>query len=213
MDFLSKEILDYSKKFTKKQEKILEDLERETHYKILMPRMISGHLMGTFLQFISKMLHPKHILEIGTYTGYSAICLASGLHKNGKLHTIEINPELKEISTKYFKKANLTNKIDLHIGDAKHIIPTLDILFDLIFIDADKKNYLHYYELAIEKTNKGGHILIDNVLWSGKVLHPAKSNDIETLEIQKLNQKIQSDNRVENILLPIRDGLMICKIL
>ena len=213
MNFISNDIINYAQKFTKKQEKILADLERETHYKILMPRMISGHLMGTFLQLISNMTNPKNILEIGTYTGYSAICLASGLQKNGKLHTIEINPELKDISTKYFKKANLDKKIELHIGDAKHIIPTLNMSFDLIFIDADKKNYLHYYELALKKANKGGYILIDNVLWSGKVLHPAKKNDIETLEIQKLNQKIQNDNKVENMLLPIRDGLMICKIL
>ncbi len=213
MNFTSEEILNYSKNFTKKQNKILKELERETQYKILMPRMISGHLMGTFLELISQMIRPKSILEIGTYTGYSAICLASGLQKNGTLHTIEINPELKKISTKYFKKAQLEKKIKLHIGDAKKLIPKLNISFDLIFIDADKKNYLNYYELSLKKINKGGYILIDNVLWSGKVLNKPNNNDIETSIIQKLNQKIQNDQRVENMLLPLRDGLMLCKVL
>ena len=213
MDFLSESILNYSRKFSSPQNKILKELERETQYKILMPRMMSGHLMGSFLQFISKMIEPTYILEIGTYTGYSAICLASGLQKDGELHTIEINEELEDFASKYFKKAKLDKKIKMHIGDAKDIIPNLNQTFNIIFIDADKKNYCLYYEIALTKIKKGGYIIIDNVLWSGKVLEKAKTNDIETKEIQKLNQKIEEDDRVENLLLPLRDGVMICKVL
>jgi caffeoyl-CoA O-methyltransferase len=213
MDFLSESILNYSRKFSSSQNKILKELERETQYKILMPRMLSGHLMGAFLQFISKIIKPTYILEIGTYTGYSAICLASGLQKDGELHTIEINQELEDFASKYFKKAKLDNKIKMHIGNAKDIIPKLTHIFDIIFIDADKKNYCLYYEIALKKIKKGGYIIIDNVLWSGKVLEKAKTNDIETKEIQKLNQKIAKDDRVENLLLPLRDGIMICKVL
>ncbi|MAZ58798.1 MAG: methyltransferase [Flavobacteriales bacterium] len=213
MDFLSESILNYSRKFSSSQNKILKELERETQYKILMPRMLSGHLMGAFLQFISKIIKPTYILEIGTYTGYSAICLASGLQKDGELHTIEINQELEDFASKYFKKAKLHNKIKMHIGNAKDIIPKLTHIFDIIFIDADKKNYCLYYEIALKKIKKGGFIIIDNVLWSGKVLEKAKTHDIETKEIQKLNQKIAEDDRVENLLLPLRDGIMICKVL
>jgi len=213
MFFLDDEILNYSKKNTTKPEKVLLDLERETKYKILMPRMMSTPLMGSFLKTISKMINPKYILEIGTYTGYSAICLASGLKKGGHLHTIEINPELKKFCSKYFKQAELEEKITLHIGNALDVIPELNLKFDIIFIDADKKNYCNYYELALKKIRKGGYILIDNVLWSGKVIKEVEKNDIETLEIKKLNEKIQQDNRVENILVPLRDGIMICKVL
>ena len=213
MDFLSESILNYSRKFSSPPNKVLKELERETQYKVLMPRMMSGHLMGSFLQFISKMIEPTYILEIGTYTGYSAICLASGLQKDGELHTIEINEELEDFASKHFKKAKLDNKIKMHIGDAKDITPNLTHTFDIIFIDADKKNYCLYYEIALKKIKEGGYIIIDNVLWSGKVLEKAKTNDIETKEIQKLNQKIEQDDRVENILLPLRDGVMICKVL
>ena len=213
MDFLNQEILDYSKKFSSKPDKILRELDRETQYKVLMPRMISDQLMGSFLELISSMVRPKYILEIGTYTGYSAICLAKGLQKNGQLHTIEINPELEDFASKYFKKMNLKNQITLHIGNAINIIPKIKCLFDIVFIDADKKNYCQYYELAIKKLNKGGFILIDNVLWSGKVLKKAKKNDIETKEIKKLNQNILNDTRVKNMILPLRDGIMICKLL
>ena len=213
MDFLNQDILDYAQKFSSQPSKILKALDRETQYKVLMPRMISDQLMGSFLQLISSMVRPKYILEIGTYTGYSAICLAKGLQKNGQLHTIEINPELEDLACKYFKKMQLENQITLHIGNAINIIPKIGYLFDIIFIDADKKNYCHYYELAIKKLNKGGFILIDNVLWSGKVLKKPKKNDIETQEIKKLNQKILDDDRVENMILPLRDGIMICKLL
>jgi|TARA_B100001741_G_C16530203_1_gene589200 caffeoyl-CoA O-methyltransferase len=213
MDFLNKDIIDYAREFSTKPTQLLQDLERETQYKILMPRMLSGHLMGSMLQFISSIKQPKYILEIGTYTGYSALCLAQGLQENGHLHTIEINEELKDFASKYFKKSKLNEKITLHIGNALDVIPKIDILFDIIFIDADKKNYCAYYDLAIQKLNKGGLLLIDNVLWSGKVLSKPKKNDIETIEIQKLNQKITSDERVKNMILPLRDGLMICEVL
>ena len=212
MGFLEQDILNYCNELSS-SDNLLDDLERETNYKVLMPRMISGKIMGNFLKLISNLKKPKHILEIGTYTGYSAICLAEGITKDGQLHTIEINEELKLFSRKYFKKANLENKITLHIGNAIDVIPTIDLLFDIVFIDADKKNYCKYYELAIQKSQTGGYILIDNVLWSGKVLDEAKVHDIETQEIQKLNNLIINDNRVENTLIPIRDGLMICKVL
>ena len=213
MNFLNKDILDYAREFSTKPTQLLQDLERETQYKILMPRMLSGHLMGSMLQFISCIKQPNYILEIGTYTGYSAICLAQGLQENGHLHTIEINEELKDFAGKYFKKSKLNEKITLHIGNALDVIPKIDILFDIIFIDADKKNYCTYYDLAIKKLNKGGLLLIDNVLWSGKVLSKPTKNDVETIEIQKLNQKITSDSRVKNMILPLRDGLMICEVL
>tara|TARA_B100001559_G_scaffold317711_1_gene323389 strand:- start:99 stop:740 length:642 start_codon:yes stop_codon:yes gene_type:complete len=213
MDFLNKDIIDYAREFSTKPTQLLQDLERETQYKILMPRMLSGHLMGSMLQFISAIKQPKYILEIGTFTGYSALCLAQGLQENGHLHTIEINEELKDFASKYFKKSKLNEKITLHIGNALDVIPKIDILFDIIFIDADKKNYCAYYDLVIKKLNKGGLLLIDNVLWSGKVLSKPKKNDIETIEIQKLNQKITSDSRVKNMILPLRDGLMICEVL
>ena len=213
MEFLKQDILDYCEKFSQQPNKIIQELERETKYKVLMPRMMSDQLMGSFLELISGIIRPKYILEIGTYTGYSAICLANGLDKNGQLHTIEINPELEDIALKYFKKLNLDNKIITHIGHALDIIPKLNYLFDIVFIDADKKNYCNYYELAIKKVKKGGLILIDNVLWSGKVLNKPKYNDLETKEIKKLNQIILEDKRVKNMILPLRDGIMICQLL
>ena len=213
MVFLNEDILEYSKQFSSNPDKILTELARETQYKALMPRMMSDHLMGSFLTLISTMINPKTILEIGTYTGYSAICLSKGLKENGKIHTIEINPELEYFASKYFKKMQIQNKVKLHIGNALKIIPKMDIVFDLIFIDADKKNYNRYYELAITKLNKGGFILIDNVLWNGKVLTEPKKNDLETQAIKKLNETIMNDDRVNNMILPLRDGVMICQLL
>ena len=213
MKVIDSKILDYSNQFTSNQSKLLKDLERETQYKILMPRMLSGKMVGNFLSMISHITQPQHILEIGTYTGYSAICLAQGLQKTGTLHTIEINEELEDFALKYFKKANLEDKIHLHIGNALNIIPQINLYFDIIFIDADKKNYCKYYDLAINKLNKGGLLIIDNVLWSGKVLNEPKENDQETKEIQKLNKKILNDPKVNNILLPVRDGIIICQLL
>jgi len=212
MDFLPKEILDYCHNMTSNN-KLLEELDRETNYKILMPRMLSGKLVGQLLRFISSIKQPQYILEIGTYTGYSAICLAHGLKKNGELHTIEINQELEAFCKKYFNKAGLEEKIKLYIGNALELIPTLNYKYDIIFIDADKKNYCKYYELAINKLQKGGCIIIDNVLWSGKVTKVTNKNDVETSEIKKLNLLIQNDSRVRNTLLPIRDGIMICELL
>ena len=212
MDFLPKEILEYCHNMTSNN-KLLEELDRETNYKILMPRMLSGKLVGQILKFISNIKQPKYILEVGTYTGYSAICLADGLKKNGELHTIEINQELETFCKTYFQKAGLEEKIKLYIGNALELIPTLNYKYDIIFIDADKKNYCKYYDLAINKLKKGGCIIIDNVLWSGKVTKETDKNDPETSEIKKLNLLIQNDSRVRNTLLPIRDGIMICELL
>ena len=213
MFFLNQDLLKYSEKNTSKHNLILNELERETQHKVLFPRMLCGNLIGSILKLISELKRPKYILEIGTYTGYSAICLAQGLDDNGQLHTIEINEELKDIALKYFKKSHLQDKIKMHTGKALELIPSINLNFDIVFIDADKKNYCKYFDLVIDKTNKGGYILIDNVLWSGKVIKKIKNNDQETLEIKKLNEKIMLDKRVENILLPVRDGLMICKVL
>jgi predicted O-methyltransferase YrrM len=206
------EIQHYSETHTRVESEILKKLNRETNAKILRPRMLSGHFQGALLEMLSLMIQPKQILEIGTYTGYSAICLAEGLTKDGMIHTIDNNAELEEISSKYFHEAGLTNKIKQYLGDAKEIIPEIDQNFDLVFIDADKENYLNYYHLVFEKLNKGGFIIADNVLWSGKVIQEIKNNDKETQSIIEFNKFVQNDNRVVNVLLPIRDGLMVvCK--
>ena len=209
MEFIDEKIQQYAETFTTQENEILKQLNRDTHAKILMPRMLSGHLQGQFLSMISCMIHPEKILEIGTYTGYSAICLAKGLKPNGILHTIDINEELETFVSEYFEKANLKNKIQYHIGNAIEIIPQLNETFDLVFIDADKENYCNYFDLVIDKVKSGGYILADNVLWSGKVLEDKKDKD--TLSIHHYNQKIMLDTRVENILLPIRDGIMIAR--
>lgn len=201
----------YLEAHTSPENEILAALNRETHSKVLSPRMLSGHTQGRFLSMVSNMIRPKNILEIGTYTGYSALCLAEGLAEGGKLHTIEVNPERELIIQKYIKQANLEHQIKLHIGDALEIIPTLDSSFDLVFIDADKKNNLTYYEMLLPKLPKGGFLLIDNVLWSGKVLSENQKKDSKTQSLQTFNQRIQEDNQVENILLPLRDGLMLVR--
>ncbi len=211
MNFLNKDIEEYSINHSEKESKVLAELNRETWLKVLNPRMLSGHFQGRILSMISKMIKPKYILEIGTYTGYSAICLSEGLQKNGEIHTIDINDELKEISERYFKKANVHNNIRLYNGDALKIINKLNIKFDLVFIDADKENYCNYFDMVIEKIPLGSYIITDNVLWSGKVLNDNNPKDIETLEIKKFNAKVKKSDRVENILLPIRDGLMLCR--
>lgn len=211
MNFIDENIEAYSLAHSQEESALLKKLNRETHAKVLMPRMLSGHLQGNILTMLSKMIRPKNILEIGTYTGYSAICLAQGLAEGGLLQTIDINEELKEMVQSYVDEAGLKNKINLHVGNALEIIPTLSGTFDIVFIDADKKNYSNYYDLIFEKVNKGGYIIADNVLWSGKVLNPIKSNDIDTLAIDTFNKKVHSDPRVEPNLLPIRDGLMILR--
>ncbi len=186
---------------------LLKALERETYLKTLSPQMMTGHLQGLFLSMISQWINPSYILEIGTFTGYGTICLAKGLRKNGTLHTIEVNPEVIYISKKYFHLAELEDRIKLHVGDAQGIIPTIDQQFDLVYIDAGKREYHLHYDLVIDKVKSGGVILADNVLWSGKVGMVQRDTDTKMLEA--FNQKVMNDERVRNILLPIRDGLMI----
>lgn len=209
MEFLDENILKYVEDHTSKESPLLRKINRETHLSVLMPRMLSGHLQGRVLAMISKMIRPRQVLEIGTYTGYSSICLAEGLNADGKLITIDINEELEEKVKSYFKEANLASVIDYRIGDANSIIPTLSGLFDLVFIDADKENYSRYYDLVIDKVSAGGYILADNVLWSGKVLD--EKPDKDTRAIVNFNKKINEDSRVENVLLPIRDGIMLLR--
>jgi len=209
MEFIDARIQQYAEQFTSPESPVLQQLNRETHAKVLMPRMLSGHLQGQFLSMLSKMIQPERILEIGTYTGYSAICLASGLKENGILHTIDVNEELESMVRNYFAEAKVAAQIQFHIGNAMEIIPSLHETFDLVFIDADKENYSNYFDLVIDKVRKGGFILADNVLWSGKVLEAQKDKD--TAAIHAYNQKINADPRVENVLVPIRDGIMIAR--
>ena len=211
INFIDDNILNYSISKSEKESKLLNDLYRETYLKVLNPRMISGHYQGRILSLISKIISPKKILEIGTYTGYSAICLCEGMDKDGILHTIDNNKELVEIQNKYFKKANLTNKIVQHSGDAKNIIPSIDEEFDIVFIDADKESYPEYYDLIINKVRSGGIIIADNILWSGKILEKVEKDDQATKSIIEFNNKIIEDDRVKNIILPIRDGLSIIR--
>jgi len=201
----------YSEKYSSPESNVLKELNRETNLKVMLPRMLSGHLQGKLLEMFSCMLQPHQILEIGTYTGYSAIALCEGLHENGCLHSIDINAELEAISLKYFEKAGLMHKIKHYVGDALDIIPTIHQTFDLVFIDADKENYIAYFGLVIDKLRKGGIIIADNVLWSGKVLGEAHPNDKETKGIIAFNEFVSNDIRVENLLLPFRDGLMIMR--
>jgi len=211
INFIDNNILNYSISKSEKESKLLNDLYRETYLKVLNPRMISGHYQGRILSLISKIISPKKILEIGTYTGYSAICLCEGMDKDGILHTIDNNKELVEIQNKYFKKANLKDKIIQHSGDAKNIIPSIDEEFDIVFIDADKESYPEYYDLIINKVRSGGIIIADNILWSGKILEKVEKDDQATKSIIEFNNKIIEDNRVKNIILPIRDGLNIVR--
>ncbi len=208
MNFLPPEIERYTEAHTDPEPPLLKELNRETNLNVLMPRMLSGNLQGRVLSFISKLLKPKYILEIGTYTGYSALCLAEGLTAGGELHTIDNNEELHEIATRYFKKSDYADRIVKHTGNALEIITEINHLWDLVFIDADKSNYLNYYGMIIDKVRPGGIILADNVLWSGKVTATAVAeSDKDTLAIQKFNSFIFNDNRVEKLLLPIRDGI------
>lgn len=208
MDFLPEHIERYALDHTEAESDLLYRLHRETWQKVVMPRMLSGHLQGRVLSFLSRLIQPQAILEIGAYTGYSAICLCEGLRPNGRMDTIEINEELNSIQDKYWKEAAIKDRISRYNGNALDVLPTLKTTYDLIFIDADKENYGAYYELCLSKLRIGGLILIDNVLWSGKVTEVAADNDIETKELQALNARIHQDTRVKNLLLPIRDGLM-----
>ncbi|MBP7497475.1 MAG: O-methyltransferase [Bacteroidales bacterium] len=204
-------MINYAKKFSEPISTILNSLERETYLKTLMPRMLSGSYQGKLLEFISLMIKPLNILEIGTFTGYSAICLSKGLKEGGLIHTIEINEENEDIILKYFKLAGISDKAKLYIGDAVNIIPQLNIQFDLVFIDADKENYLNYYNLVIDKINIGAFILADNVFWDAKVLNEYQYSDNDTKAIIEFNNFVHNDRRVQNLFLPVRDGLMVLR--
>lgn len=212
MDFLPDDIDDYVEAHSGQESELLAQLRRETHQKILIPRMLSGAYQGRLLSFISHLLNPKTILEVGTYTAYSAICLAEGMQENGELHTLDINEEIDWIRKKYIDASGNRDRIKCHYGNAVEIIPQLGLKdIDLVFIDADKHNYPKYYELCLPLMRKGGVILIDNVLWSGKVLEEADENDADTKALQYLNDLIQNDDRVEKVMLPVRDGLYLVK--
>lgn len=211
MEFIDQKLDDYVCQHTTEEDDLLKELNRQTHLKVLQPRMLSGHFQGRFLSMISNMIQPTSILEIGTYTGYSALCLAEGLKKGGKLTTIDKNPELEEFVRNFFKKSAYNENIEFVIADAMEYIPSINQSFDLVFIDADKGNYLNYYKLVIDMIPSGGYILADNVLWSGKVIDEKSMNDKDTKAIMEFNQFVMNDCRVENVLLPIRDGLFLMR--
>ncbi len=212
MNIIHPEIEKYVRLHTSAENKVLQRLNRETHAKILRPRMLSGHMQGKLLEMISHMIKPEKIVEIGTYTGYSAICLASGLEPSGKLITIDHNPELEDFTRGFFDEAGVADSIEYIIGEALDVLPGIKGPADLAFIDADKENYHLYYEMILNIMRPGGIILVDNVLWSGKVLsEAAASGDVEAESLIAFNEKIQNDNRVENVLLPFRDGLTIIR--
>ena len=212
MHFLSEELENYAAQHTENEPLLLQELNKRTHLNVLQPRMISGHFQGRFLSLLSKMVQPRTILEIGTYTGYATLCLAEGLHPEGVLHTIDIKEELTDLQREFFDRSGYGSRIVQHLGKAADIIPSLDTTFDLVFIDADKQNYAHYFDLVIEKMNRGGIILSDNVLWSGKVVEEVKHNDKHTQALMAYNQKIKDDPRVETVLLPIRDGITLSRV-
>ena len=211
MDFLDQNIEEYARLFSSPESEVMKELNRETHLQKLQPRMLSGHLQGNFLKMISQMIRPLNILEIGTFTGYSALALASGLKENGKLTSLEFNEEHESMAHKFFSKAGLEDKIEMLIGKAAEIIPTLNKQWDLVFIDADKINYSLYYDLVFDAVPSGGWIIADNVLWSGKVLLDDKELDDDTLAIKAFNKKVNEDPRVENMILPFRDGLLLIR--
>jgi predicted O-methyltransferase YrrM len=213
MHFISQDLEDYIEQHSQKEPALLAALNKETYQKILLPRMLSGHFQGRVLSMLSKLIRPVNILEIGTYTGYSALCLCEGMQVTGQLHTIDIKEELVDFQRKHFDKSPWGKQIVQHLGEAVDIIPALDLKFDLVFIDADKENYLNYFELILPKMNKGGIILSDNVLWSGKVLEPLQPNDLSTKVLLEYNQLLATDPRVETVLLPIRDGLTVSRVL
>jgi caffeoyl-CoA O-methyltransferase len=213
MHFISQELEDYIEQHSEKEPELLAALNKETYQKILLPRMLSGHFQGRILSMLSKLIRPVNILEIGTYTGYSALCLCEGIQENGILHTIDIKEELVDFQRKYFDKSPWGGQIFQHLGDAIEIIPNINTKFDLVFIDADKENYINYFEMILPKMNKGGVILSDNVLWSGKVLEPLQANDVSTKILMEYNNLLKNDPRVETVLLPIRDGLTISRVL
>lgn len=211
MEFLPEKLEEYIESHTAAESEVLAELNRETQAKVLQPRMLSGHLQGRVLATFSQMLRPRRVLEIGTYTGYSALCLAEGLSEDGLIHTIDINEELEDMVKSFIAKAGMEGKIKTHIGNAVEIIPTLEEQWDMVFIDADKTNYPTYFDLVIDRVRPGGFIIADNVLWSGKVTENISAKDADTQELIHFNQKVQADDRVENVLFPVRDGLMVCR--
>ena len=210
MEFISQELDQYCCSHTAEENELLKRINRETHVEVLQPRMLSGHFQGRVLSMLSKMMQPKRILEIGTYTGYSALCLAEGLASDGKLVTIDVNEELANRVQAYFDASEYAAQIQYLLSPALEVIPTLNEKWDLVFIDADKQNYIEYYELILPLLRPGGYVILDNVLWSGKVVDQDK-NDKDTVLLRKLNTLIHDDIRVEEVLLPIRDGLMIAR--
>jgi predicted O-methyltransferase YrrM len=211
MEFIADNLDQYVCAHSENEPEILADLNRRTHVSVIQPRMLSGHYQGRVLSMLSHMIQPEKVLEIGTYTGYSALCLAEGLKEKGHLTTIDVNEELEDFVASYIEKAGMGDRITQLIGDAIDIIPTLDEQFDIVFIDADKKNYCNYYDLVFDKVKSGGYIIADNVLWSGKVLEDYDSLDRETKILMDYNRKIHEDERVQEVLLPIRDGIMIAR--
>jgi caffeoyl-CoA O-methyltransferase len=208
---VNKELEDYILNHTESEDSVLKDLTRETHVKMLRPRMLSGHLQGKFLKMTCQMIRPLRILEIGTYTGYSAISMAMGTSEDCIIHTIDCNDELEQFTRKYIKRSGFEDRIQFHIGDALEIIPQLNECFDLVFIDADKRQYIEYFEAIFPKLKKGGFVLADDVLWDGKVVEDVENNDKQTQGILNFNHFIQEDSRVENLILPIRHGLMMIR--
>ena len=212
MHFLSDDLEDYIEQHSEKEPELLERLSRETYQKILLPRMLSGHFQGRVLSMLSKLIRPVNILEIGTYTGYATLCLSEGMRPEGQLHTIDIKEELVDFQRKYFDQSPWGAQIVQHLGEARAVLPTLNVKFDLVFIDADKENYLNYYEMIVPMVNKGGVILSDNVLWSGKVVQELQPNDMSTKVLLEYNRLLRDDPRVETVLLPIRDGLTVSRV-
>lgn len=210
MEFLPEDIERYVEEHTSGESDILNRINRETHLEVLKPRMLSGHLQGRVLSMVSHMIQPENILEIGTYTGYSALCMAEGLQENGKLVTIDINEELESRVRAYFNESDFNDQIEYVIGNALEVLPKRSEKWDMVFIDADKENYLNYYHLVFDQVKKGGFIIADNVLWSGKIVDETK-NDIDTVKLREFNDTIHKDKRVENVLFPIRDGLLMIR--
>ncbi|PZW39572.1 putative O-methyltransferase YrrM [Mesonia algae] len=213
MHFLPEDINQYVEQHSQQEPELLQKLQRETFQKILQPRMLSGHFQGRVLSMLAKLIRPKSILEIGTYTGYSALCLAEGMQTEGNLYTIDKNEELEDFQRKYFDLSPWGKQIHQYVGNALEIIPQIDVEFDLVFIDADKQNYPNYFDIILPKMKSGGVILSDNVLWSGKIVESVKKGDNDTKALLHYNKKINEDPRVETVLLPIRDGLTVTRVL
>ena len=211
MEFISPELDRYVCDHSEHEPEILRKLNRKTHLSVLQPRMLSGHFQGRVLSMLSHMIRPMRVLEIGTYTGYSALCFAEGLAEGGKVITLDVNEELEELVREFIAMAEMEDRIDYRIGDARQLIPKLEEQFDIVFIDADKKNYCNYYDLVFDKVKSGGYIIADNVLWSGKVLEDVDTLDRETKIIMEYNRKVHEDPRVQEVLLPVRDGLMVAR--